>query len=155
MDSLIRALEPDDIGILAQWIPSISLWQRYGVTETGIRSQLEKAYTQGDLLLVADWGESERACGLAWILPKGAFGRSPYLKLLGTRLAGQGIGAALLNHTEQAVSIFTNELFLLVSDFNLDGQRFYQREGYRQVGALAGYVLPDVTELVLWKKLHV
>ena len=45
-----------------------------------------------------------------------------------------------------------NALFLLVSDFNVDAQRFYQRHGYTQIGAIAGYVVPEVVELLFWKR---
>ncbi len=44
--------------------------------------------------------------------------------------------------------------FLLVSDFNEDAQRFYEREGYLRVGPLPGLVLPDVAELLYWKRLR-
>ena len=55
---------------------------------------------------------------------------------------------------ESLVAGLAPDMFLLVSDFNIDAQRFYQRLGYVQVGALPAYVLSDVTELILWKKLH-
>jgi ribosomal protein S18 acetylase RimI-like enzyme len=67
---------------------------------------------------------------------------------------GLGIGAALLGQAEQAAAKIAREMFLLVSDFNVDAQRFYQRQGYSPVGAIPGYVLPDVTELLYWKRLQ-
>jgi len=69
-------------------------------------------------------------------------------------LARAGVGAALMQSVEEAASKVSHELFLLVSDFNTDAQRFYQRQGYQQVGAIPGYVLPDVTELLYWKQLQ-
>jgi hypothetical protein len=39
----------------------------------------------------------------------------------------------------------------LVSDFNHGAQRFYERHGYRRIGALPALVLPSVAELVYWK----
>ena len=59
----------------------------------------------------------------------------------------------LLEETERTVRKVCNDLFLLVSDFNKAAQRFYQRNGYQQIGAIPGYVLPDVTELIFWKRL--
>jgi hypothetical protein len=44
--------------------------------------------------------------------------------------------------------------FLLCSDFNISAQAFYERHGWTRVGALPGLVLPDVAELVYWKRLR-
>jgi ribosomal protein S18 acetylase RimI-like enzyme len=68
-------------------------------------------------------------------------------------LARAGVGAALMRSIEEAAVKVSREIFLLVSDFNTDAQRFYQRQGYQQIGAIPGYVLPDVTELLYWKQL--
>jgi ribosomal protein S18 acetylase RimI-like enzyme len=46
----------------------------------------------------------------------------------------------------------SQDVLLLVSDFNESAQRFYHRRGYEQVGALPGYVLADITELLFRKK---
>ncbi|MCZ7547197.1 MAG: GNAT family N-acetyltransferase [Anaerolineae bacterium] len=68
-------------------------------------------------------------------------------------LEGMGIGAALLGEAERRAASVSREMFLLVSDFNVAAQRFYQRHDYQQVGAIPGYVLPDVAELIFWKRL--
>ena len=151
----IRPIEPEDIATIAQWVTNIPLWQRYGLQFQTTSAQLHNSLMRGDLILTADVAE-QPACGLAWCLPDGGFGRSPYLKLLGVGggIQGKGLGAALLDMTEQFASRHGRDIFLLVSDFNIDAQRFYQRQGYAQVGALAGYVLPDVTELIFRKTLR-
>ena len=142
---------PDDIPVIAQWMVAMPLWQRYGVTESSARSQFTEALQRGDLLLV---GGEATACGFAWVMHGGAFGRSDYLRLIGVRAdcAGQGIGAALLTEVEARAR--SRDLILLVSDFNEGAQRFYRRMGYDQIGAIPGYVLPDVTELIFRKQLH-
>jgi ribosomal protein S18 acetylase RimI-like enzyme len=87
-------------------------------------------------------------------VPGGAFGRSEYLRLIGVRAdcAARGLGAALLSEVEARAT--SRDLILLVSDFNEGAQRFYKRMGYAQIGAIPGYVLPDVTELIFRKLLH-
>jgi ribosomal protein S18 acetylase RimI-like enzyme len=151
---LIRLLTPEDIEPLAAWIPLVPLWQRYGATVEKVKGILTRAMEQGDLLLMADLPEHP-AVGFALVVPNGAFNRSPYLRLIGVHPAhsGAGIGSALLQHAEAEVRPHSRELFLLVSDFNTDAQRFYQRHGYTQIGAIPGYVVPDVTELIFWKRL--
>lgn len=145
-------MQQTDIPVLAGWIAASSLWQRYGLTVPKAQAMLEQGLSRSDSLLVA---AADEACGLAWCLPQGAFGRSAYLRLLGVNPAytGLGIGATLLNRTEQIAAESSVELFLLVSDFNIDAQRFYQRHGYTQIGTIPGYVLPDVIELLFWKRL--
>jgi ribosomal protein S18 acetylase RimI-like enzyme len=155
-DVSIRPLMAPDIPRIAAWMAATPLWQRYRLTEANARSGLEQALSRADVLLVADAGsENGRACGLAWCLREGAFGRSTYLRILGVQAShtGLGIGATLLARAEQIAAETTDALFLLVSDFNVEAQRFYQRQGYRQIGAIPGYVLPDVTELIYWKHL--
>jgi ribosomal protein S18 acetylase RimI-like enzyme len=152
----IRPMEPADIPAVVDWMLATPLWQRYRLTEAGTRAGFERALADGDLLLVADVDDpAGRACGLAWCLRRGMFGRSAYLRILGVRdeFGGRGLGAVLLDRAETILSEITDTLFLLVSDFNADAQRFYERQGYVRVGALAAYVLPDVTEFLYCKRL--
>lgn len=150
----IRPMTTDDSGPIAAWMSALPLWTRYGVTAEGAQAMFVRALARDELLLAADLPD-ERNCGFAWGIGGAAFGRSAYLRLIGVRAdcTGRGIGAALLTAVEQWAATFCGELFLLVSDFNQDAQRFYRRQGYQQVGAIPGYVLPDVAELIFWKRL--
>lgn len=153
-DITIRPMASEDIAIVANWMLLIPLWQRYRVTAAAAQMQFEEGLKQQDILLVSDAGAENRACGFAWCLPKGAFGLSAYLRLIGVRQdqAGLGIGSVLLAETERAAAQHSKDLFLLVSDFNTDAQRFYRRHGYEHIGKIAGYVLPDVAELIFRKR---
>lgn len=147
----IRPLNAEDVTVVAAWVVTIPLWQRYGASAEVLAQRLLMALDT-DLILTAD--TDDQAVGLAWCVPQGGFGRSAYLKMLGVRpdQAGTGVGAALLSALEATVA--SHDLFLLTSDFNVDAQRFYQRQGYEQIGAIPGYVLPDVTELIYRKRLR-
>lgn len=152
--AVIRPLQAADIPVVAAWIAQTPLWQRYGITAATAHANLARGLARDDLLLVADTPDAA-ACGLAWCLHDGMFGRSPYLKQLGVQpgITGFGVGTALLDAAEAACRAAADALFLLVSDFNHAAQHFYQRQGYRQIGALDAYVLPDVAELLYWKRL--
>jgi ribosomal protein S18 acetylase RimI-like enzyme len=150
----IRPMQAADIDPIVAWMLQIPLWQRYGfAAERGARL-FNRAFAQGDLLRVADLADVP-ACGFCRVVLKGAFARSPYLQLIGVHPdhAGLGIGAALLTAAEEAVRPNHRELFLLASDFNTGAQRFYQRQGYQHIGTIPGYVLPDIDELIFWKRL--
>lgn len=149
---MIRGLTAEDIPGVAAWVVTIPLWQRYHLTADTLSQRLTAALNV-DVLLTADSGDA-RAVGLAWGVPRGAFGRSAYLKMLGVHPAhaGMGIGARLLVQLEGMVT--SADLFLLASDFNTEAHRFYERQGYERIGAIPGYVLPDVTEFVFRKRLR-
>ena len=149
---MTRLMLPEDVPAISHWMADMPLWKRYGVTEASASAQFSDALKRGDLLLVASGTVAN--CGFAWCARGAAFGRSDYLRLIGVRsdCAGQGVGAALLSEVEAQTQ--TRDLFLLVSDFNEGAQRFYRRMGYEQIGAIPGYVLPDVAELIFRKRLH-
>jgi ribosomal protein S18 acetylase RimI-like enzyme len=149
----IRPMQHEDIAPIADFMLETPLWQRYGVVREKVQALFEQALSTPDALLVADCDE-QKAAGFVWCMAGGAFGHSAYLRLIGVRpeLTGAGIGAALLNAAEQAAAKTGDDLFLLTSDFNEGAQRFYRRQGYERVGAIPGYILPDVTELIFRKR---
>lgn len=152
MVTVIRPMTHTDIPLLAAWMVDVPLWQRYGLTAERAQSDFMAGIERGDWLISAD--ADAVACGFAWAIPRGAFARSPYLRLIGVRpdAVSLGIGGALLQEIERRSAEVAGELFLLVSDFNQAAQRFYQRQGFVQIGAISGYVLPDVTELIFRKR---
>jgi len=155
MDAIrVRPMTLDDIPTVASWMVQTPLWQRYQLTIERASKNFENALERAEVLLVAD-ADADNV-GFAWCVPQGGFGRSMYLRLIGVRQekARAGVGTTLLRAAEEAALKVGHELFLLVSDFNLDAQHFYQRQGYQQIGAIPGYVLPDVTELLYWKQLR-
>jgi ribosomal protein S18 acetylase RimI-like enzyme len=143
----------EDILPLVGWLVELPLMGRYGMTVAKATANFETGLARGDWLIVAD-GDSP-AVGFAWAIPRGAFGRSPYLRLIGVHAdaAGAGVGTRLLDEIERMAAEVAADLFLLVSDFNEGAQRLYQRQGYTQIGAIPGYVQPEVTELIFRKHL--
>ncbi len=151
---IVRPMNEADIPIIAAWMPALPLWRRYGVTVESATRLFERSMQQ-DILLTADLPGEAVACGLLRCIRRGAFNLSPYVSALGVQAEYQNrrIGAALLRQVEQEVADSSADVFLLTSEFNQDAQRFYRRQGYTQVGAIADYIMPGVTELIFRKRL--
>jgi len=150
----IRPLQPGEGERLAEALARLPLLQRYGRDAAALTGDLGAALARGDRLLVAAEGADLR--GVAWFLPAGTFGLGGYLRLIAVAPGSQGagVGAALLAAFEAEAAAASRHAFLLVSDFNEGAQRFYERHGYARCGALPGLVLPDVAEIVYWKRLR-
>jgi ribosomal protein S18 acetylase RimI-like enzyme len=152
--SVLRPMEPADISLIANWMAGDALWQRYQLSPEIIAADFARGLRRGDLILVADADTPAR--GFAWCLLDGMFGAFPYLKRFGVdpAYAGKGLGRLLLNGLEAELrEQHRRELFLLVSDFNIDAQRFYQRHGYEEIGRIPDLVLPGVAEVLFRKQL--
>jgi len=155
MASTIRSIQLDDIPQIAQWMATVPLWQRYNLTETVVTKQFQKAIMEQALIIVIEVDEQPEIAGFAWYSRQGAFARSPYLKQIGIhpKLTGMGIGGQLLTYIEDDCKQSSDQLFLLVSDFNTEAQKFYQHHGYAHIGTIPNYVLANVAELIYHKRL--
>lgn len=150
----IAPLAARDVEPCATIMAESDLWVRYGIDLDAACGLWRDALKTGAAVFVARVGEM--TCGFAWYIPRGAFGLSGYLKLLGVHPASRraGVGSALLGHVEdRSRDDGQHDLVLLVSDFNHAAQRFYTAHGYRRVGALPDYVCPGIDEVIFVKRL--
>lgn len=150
----VRPLREEEAGALAHGLARLPLLIRYRREAGRLESDLRTALARGEGLLVAE--DQGRLAGLAWFLRSGTLGMGGYLRLLAVlgEAQGAGVGARLLAAWETEAADEGRHAFLLVSDFNEGAQRFYERHGYARCGALPGLVLPDVAELIYWKRLR-
>lgn len=151
----ITPLFDHDIDRCARLMASSAPWTHYGISFDTARALWSRALQEGATVVVARQDDSAR--GFAWYVAHGGFNRSGYLKLLGVdqEARGSGIGGALLAYVERkTLADGQRDLLLLVSDFNVAAQHFYQAHGYREVGALADYVRPGIAELIYHKRLQ-
>jgi [ribosomal protein S18]-alanine N-acetyltransferase len=70
---------------------------------------------------------------------------------VGAEHRNRGIGAALLRFAEERIFRESPNVFLCVSSYNADAQRFYRRMGYEQIGEIAEYTEPGASELLMRK----
>jgi ribosomal-protein-alanine N-acetyltransferase len=151
---MIREARDDELDALAHAVAPQPLLVRYQIAADRLATLLHEALARRDPLLVVE--EGGRARGFAWFLPSGTFGAGGYLRLIALEpgTEGRGLGGALLDELERRVSPGTPHLFLLVSHWNADAQRFYARRGYAEVGRLPRFVRDDTDELIFYKRLR-
>jgi GNAT superfamily N-acetyltransferase len=152
-DVSITPATPEVLPAVAAALAPDPLFVRYGRSAAALAAQWRAAQAAGDGLLVAH--SAGAPAGLAWYAPSGAFATGAYLRLLAVSpvLQGQAIGRALLSAFETQCSSAGRKSgwFLLCSASNAPARAFYLRQGYREVGQLPGFVLPDVVEVIYWK----
>ncbi|WP_121743108.1 GNAT family N-acetyltransferase [Natronorubrum halophilum] len=152
MSETIRPYEEDDLAVINEILSTTVPWTEYEAT---YRVD-DAAVADEDLLAVAtvDGGVT----GFVWVVPNGAFDRSGYIKLIGVveHAQGQGTGTALMDCAEQYVSAesTSNDVFLLVSDFNEAVQEFYRQHGYDRICILENYVENGISEYIFRKSIH-
>jgi ribosomal protein S18 acetylase RimI-like enzyme len=151
----IRPLDPAELPALARALAEVPLMVRYRREAAALERALAAAHARGEGLLVAA-EDGGAILGLAWFLREGTLALGGYLRLIAVLpgAEGKGTGAALLAAFERETAARSAHAFLLVSDFNAGAQRFYERHGYTRVGALPALVLPDVAEVLYWKRLR-
>jgi ribosomal protein S18 acetylase RimI-like enzyme len=63
----------------------------------------------------------------------------------------QGIGTQLMAFVEDRIFRISPNIFIMVSSFNPDAKRLYNRLGYQTVGEIDDYIVPGHSELLLRK----
>ncbi len=76
-----------------------------------------------------------------------------YIKSIYTtpKKRGSGVGSKLLKFAEDRILRDTPNVFICVSNFNIDAQRFYQRQGYEIIGELTNYIISGSSEILMRK----
>jgi ribosomal-protein-alanine N-acetyltransferase len=92
-----------------------------------------------------------RFAGFVLINLQGTF--AGYIQTIGLapEFRGRGLGAQLLAFAELRILRDHQNVFLCVSSFNRAGRRFYERQGYHEVGELTDFLVAGHSEFLLRK----
>lgn len=147
----IRACAAADHAACAAIIGGQPLFVPYGLTPDSLEKSFGAAAEGSERILLAE--DDDQVLGFVWFMPRGAFGRSGYLRLLVTASAaqGRGVGSRLMDAAEVTVFAEASDLFLLVNSTNSGALRFYERRGFSRAGKLDSYVKPGLDEILLRK----
>ena len=158
---VIRRLQSADVEACARIVAGDPLWQRYGITLTRARQEIRQAlaaargggratYSAGEFAVAESGGE---VAGFIWFRLDGTFHHSGYVRWVGVASQAQcrGLGRRLMRYAENRIFKAGPNVFLMVSDFNEQAQRFYEALGYRLVGKVPDYIVPGIGEHVYRK----
>ena len=129
-----------------------ALGEKYFSSPGSAENAIREGLRQGNLYVALI---GEECVGFIYIIPKGAFHGFPYLHIIAVKeeYRDRGIGKALLDYSENIASEMADKLFLVVADFNPDAKRFYERNGYQQVGEIPNLYRSGITEYLMTKNL--
>ena len=128
--------------MMAHMEPWITLGRDYTVTYQSITDTTKEVYvaiTQNQI------------AGLIVLNLNGAFVGYIQSGCVARDRRGGGIGTTLIQFAEQRIFRHVPNVFLLVSSFNPQAQRLYERLGYTVIGELHDYVIAGASEILLRK----
>lgn len=138
-----------DLPECADLIAAIPFFEPYFDRQQILRAMQGRPESQ-PILLAREHGVLR---GLCWFDPRGHLSRGGYLRLLAVHPSAQGTGVAarLLQAAEEQVFAVSSAFYLMVNTENHPARAFYLRHGYRELGVLPGYAVPDQDELLMVK----
>ena len=144
----VRAYRSADRDHIVRMLADSDPWKRLGYTA----AHWERLFTPlphgRDGYVIEQDGA---VAGLALLRRQFLFG--DYLELLAIAPWAQrkSLGRTLLSHLERIVFAQSKNLFACVSDFNKPARRFYEQNGYVEVGPLPELLMPGASEILLRK----
>jgi ribosomal protein S18 acetylase RimI-like enzyme len=147
-DPTVRPMAGEDRASVIELLACSDPWKRLGYQATDWEGYFTPLPQGRDSYVVDQDG---KVAGIAVVRQKFLLG--DYLELLGVAdwARGKGLGERLLAHVEATVFARAKNLFACVSDFNDRGRRFYQKQGYQEIGPLPNLIIPGSAEILLRK----
>lgn len=148
---IIMPLSSFDVSAAAEIIANNALWQRYGTDYDSAYTILMEALKEQRTIYSARI--FDQFSGFIWFDLWGTFYHSGYIRWIAVHpdFQGKGVGKILMQFAENKIFKNASNVFLLVSDFNVQAQAFYQKRGYKKVGELEDYYKKGITELIYRK----
>ncbi len=130
----------------SQIFTSSEPWISLGITESFMMKTLNDPLHEVFAVV-----NDQHIIGTFVLQTRGAF--TGYIKSIAIKRGwrGKGLGVMMMNFIEEKIFGVTPNVFLCVSSFNKDAQRFYKKLGYENVGLLKNYVIEGADEILMRK----
>ena len=148
MNHVVRSYKPEDRAAVIAMLAGSEPWKQLGYGETDWNKLFDPLPAGREGFVIESGGA---VAGFALLRPKFLMG--DYLELLVVAPAARsnGLGSALLKHIESLVFVRVKNLFACVSDFNAEARKFYQKNGYQEIGPMPNLLIPGSAEMLLRK----
>jgi len=147
---VLPALARDQAEAIGRTLAGMDPWQTLGYGAEALGRGLQNVHPDLTRYLARRDGET---LGLATV--RQPWLRGAYIELFAVLpgAQGQGVGTALLRHIEAACLARSGNLWLLVSAFNTGARRFYESQGFREIGLIPDLVVLGQDEVLMRKVL--
>lgn len=137
--------------ILGNATAAIGPWAHYGLDAQTLAEGFKSSNLSAARYQIECGGELAGAVVIRTLWLAG-----PYLQMLAVLppYQGCGIGALILDWYESEVRGHARNVWLCVSDFNVEAQRFYRAHGYECVATLDGLMRDGDDELLMRKRVE-
>jgi len=141
----IRRAKIEDAIQCLECVKDSKLWDAY-FKDGPTTEKIEEEIQENRITVAVD--SEENCIGFMGILENGCFGKFPYLTILSVhkQCRSEGVGRKLLQHFENVGFEKEDRVFLLCSDFNEKGRKFYKENGYEECGKISNLYKKGIAE---------
>lgn len=146
-DPAIRSVNTEKEKVIcAEIMAGTEPWITLGMSSCHLRDSMNDSLNKVFAAYVQD-----EIVGTFVIQTEGAF--SGYLKSIAVKSdwRGKNLGTIMMTFIENEIFSSCANLFLCVSSFNSDAQRFYLKLGYVKIGVLENYLVDGYDEILMRK----
>jgi ribosomal protein S18 acetylase RimI-like enzyme len=148
MTHAIRPYDTKDRTAIVAMLAGSEPWKKLGYTDADWRKLFDPLPAGREGFVIETNGT---VAGFALLRPKFLMGDYLELLVIAPSARGKGLGSVLLKYVEDIVFARMKNLFACVSDFNAEARKFYQKNGYQEIGPMPNFLIPGSAEILLRK----